>query len=351
MQFPIKYLSTLCIFFTVLGAYAQAPFSVDFKKESVIVTTESPKNIVFTIYRGRLTPSQIEASNPIIGERTIKENAFHFLPLVPFSWEQEYTVVINEDLSYVSLATPSNYNTMEVSRIYPSSEVVPSNILKWHVQFSHPINKTSVYKHIEFRNEKGIAIPRAILPLENILISDDGRLLTLWVEPGRQKRGLIPNEELGAVFQKGQKYSLHIAKELKDENGIAMSEDYLHSFVVHEADRLQPNVELWKIKSPTAVTTSPLHIDLQQPLDYVSATNKMVVMNNEGLVISGTWALYDGDTTLSFTPDTSWSSGAYWLQIDPRLDDLAGNNLIRLFDSPIESNNATPNLKRSFTVH
>jgi hypothetical protein len=42
--------------------------------------------------------------------------------------------------------------------------------------------------------------------------------------------------------------------------------------------------------------------------------------------------IVNAEEKVNFTPAKPWSAGTYKLQIETRLEDLAGNNLGRLFD-------------------
>ena len=55
---------------------------------------------------------------------------------------------------------------------------------------------------------------------------------------------------------------------------------------------------------------------------------------------------------LVFTPKRQWLSGYYTLEIEPRLEDVAGNNLERLFDKDLLNDTAkkTAVTKRVFTI-
>lgn len=43
-----------------------------------------------------------------------------------------------------------------------------------------------------------------------------------------------------------------------------------------------------------------------------------------------------------FTPLTEWKKGRYILRVEPRVEDLAGNNLERLFDRDLAKPGAKP---------
>jgi hypothetical protein len=51
---------------------------------------------------------------------------------------------------------------------------------------------------------------------------------------------------------------------------------------------------------------------------------------------------------LNFIPNKPWSPGQYNLQVEARLEDLAGNNLNRLFDRDVTNPQTTPSNQKLF---
>lgn len=317
---------------------AQTSPDFTFDQTQIVLYRDTNKIDDFKIYRGQITESDLSTTNPILGEIREEDKRLHFFPLVPFTYNQEYTIVYENIIDYFIIKTPpKSYKPLKVEAIYPSSKILPSNILKWYIQFSNPISEVFVYNHIRFLNAVGDTIPRSILPLENALISDNGKLLTVWIEPGRQKRGLIPNTKLGPVFNKDgfNKYSLVVLKTLEDQNGVGMKKDFMHSFQTTIADRNKPTINSWNLIPPKINSTSSLIIDCNESLDYGSTLNNISILHNKENEIQGTWKLSDHETILEFTPIYPWKKGIYHIVFSPKIEDLAGNSLERLFDHKI----------------
>ncbi|MDY8135872.1 hypothetical protein [Aquimarina sp. 2201CG5-10] len=314
-------------------AQVSPDFTYDQNQVILHVNTNDINN--FKVYTGFITEDTLQEAIPILGELTKQKKQLHFEPLVPFTHKQQYTLVYKNIFEHFIIDTTSkNYNSLSVVAVYPSSKTIPANILKWYIKFSHPVNEALIYNHIGFKNNSGNSVNRAILPLENALISDDGKLLTVWIEPGRQKRGLNPNKKLGGVFEIGGSYNLIISKKLKDQIGISMSKDYVHSFQVTEPDRTKPDINSWQVICPKAITSSNLIINCKETLDYGSSLSNLTIIRN-GNEIEGSWQLTNKETSLVFTPDQPWKKGDYQILFYPQLEDLAGNNLERLFDQEI----------------
>ncbi|EZH75581.1 hypothetical protein ATO12_02000 [Aquimarina atlantica] len=333
---PVRFvLFVVIVFFTVLEIYSQTSPEFTFNKEYITVKKDVKTSGNFYVYRGEIPKDEFSSINPVLGKLIEEKTSIRFTPLIPFGWNQKYTVVYGDTIEYFVLDIPEEYEYLSVTSIYPSAKTLPSNLLKWYIQFSHPINETHIYDHIRFINAVGDTLPRAALSLENALISNHGKLLTVWVEPGRQKRDLIPNKQLGPVFKNENSYKLVVLKKLKDINGISMHDNFIHSFQITNADRIKPDINSWKIQAPKVNSKSRLLISCHEPLDYGSTQNSITVINTKGEKINGNWQFTDHESTMFFTPLHPWKKGNYNILLQPHIEDLAGNNLDRLFDSEI----------------
>ncbi|MFD0862011.1 Ig-like domain-containing protein [Sungkyunkwania multivorans] len=323
------------------GVLSQDSPAFTFKRQGIVFLDSSTTKVAPLVFKGKLSLQETALATPIVGVLKEADGSRLFQPLVPFSLGQEYSMVYNHQIFHLKVAIPEDYKHITVKSIYPTAKTLPSNILKVHIQFSGPINLVDVYRHIQFFDEGGTPMSQAILPLENVLVSEDETLLTLWIEPGRQKRGLSPNEALGVVFKEGKSYSMIVSKQLKDKNGVPLFKDFEHRFTIGKADRIQPDIRSWKIKVPAKNSSIHLVIDCDDQLDYVSVTNKILIIDPNERRVRGTWMVGGSDRRLIFEPESPWVGGNYQLFIDEKLDDLAGNNLMRLFDSEITKDRET----------
>ena len=85
-----------------------------------------------------------------------------------------------------------------VLMIYPSTDVLPANLLKFYLQFSRPMRETdAIFDHIRIIDDQGNVIedPWRRAPLW----SNDGTRLTLLIHPGRIKTGVNLNLDLGPL--------------------------------------------------------------------------------------------------------------------------------------------------------
>jgi len=318
---------------------AQTSLNCTFSKNLITIEKNDLIANEIIIFKGKITEDNISNTTPILGKTIDSKKQLSFIPIVPLGWNQDYTLICGRDIQYFTLQIPDAYEFLSIKNIYPSSSSVPSNILKWYIKFSKAVNTSYIYKHIRFINASGDTISNAILPLENTLVSEDKTLITIWIEPGRQKRGLIPNSKQGAVFNPNKTYKLIISNQLKDSEGVPMSADYIHSFKVEYPDRIKPNITNWNIQRPEINSLSSLLIHTNESLDYGSILNNIYIINAQNQKTEGDWRLIQQEKTLSFIPIKPWTQGSYKVLFHAEIEDLAGNNLHKLFDKDIRKNN------------
>jgi hypothetical protein len=136
----------------------------------------------------------------------------------------------------------------------------------------------------------------------------------------------------------------------KDADGIPTTSLVKKDFVTINPDRKKPDVKNWTVQQAKARTKEPVIIYFKESLDYSVALRGLDVTLNERY-ISGNTTLSNTETVWTFTPELPWRSGNYVIKIDPLVEDLAGNNLERLFDNDLDQNDSALSLKKkSFTI-
>lgn len=322
------------IIFGALMSFSQETSRFSFSRDSILINDPSLVEEL-VVYRGYLD-TITKPLTPVLGTKKQWGDQFAFYPYVPFNLDSPYTLFFKDGVQLFSIPQPEGYEQLSVKVIYPKTKAIPANFLKWYIRFSRPVNASRIYEHIRITDLEGNDIDRALLPLLNPLISEDKTLLTLWVEPGRQKRDLGPNTRLGAVFEEGKKYNL-IIEGLKDQNGVLMDAPVSHSFAIIKADRIKPDSMLWTLRNPTAGTQDPLYIDCNEILDYGSLQDAIHITTSEGIEISGTLEWVASDKSIQFIPSFNWIKDDYTILFNKTLEDISGNNLERLFDNDIKN--------------
>lgn len=311
------------------------PTPLDYTSEYVRIVEEE-NCTSFKIYKGKIHDKDLALSlQPILGTSTRDQGYMKFTPIVPFESSTPYTLICGSRLYHFEVSQPIDYEPLKVNAIYPGTPEVPANILKWYIEFSRAVNPVKIYDHISFLDQDGNPIDRSILNISAGLLSPDGTLLTVWIEPGRQKQLLGPNQRLGSVFEPHQQYTLEIDSTLKDNHGFRIVSDIRYLFTTIEADRTKPSVDDWSVDTVHLGSKEVLSIDTKELIDYGSLLDAFRIRKG-GQQIDGVVSYDSNKKRILFSPEEAWQSGLYSIEVDYQLEDLAGNNLHHLFDRPIE---------------
>ena len=299
-------------------------------------------------------PSQFQVrlaksgQQPVIaGEYSISQHEIIFEPFIPLTRGLSYEILVKHQ-SPVILEIPKATDVPKLLAIYPSQDTLPENLLKLYFVFSRPMLKGHSLQYIKLADRKGDSLPNIFLNLQQELWNEEGTVLTLWLDPGRIKRHLQPNELLGPPLSEGETYTLMISSDWPDEQGSSLSSVYTKNIVTSSRDTSIPVPGNWKLKSPKAGTLQGFELDLKEPHDYFLLQSTIRLIDPAGNVVNGTNVISDAERKYNFIPAKPWSPGKYKLQIEPQLEDLAGNNLDRLFDRDLRTTEKTQPAKKVF---
>jgi len=331
----IKKIKTLLIFFSFLTIIYSC------KKESKVslVTVNYENNNAVSISLDSKWANNLQvflednSKIPVFGSSTTFGQIVNFQPIIPFSSGKTYNVYFDKKfISKFSIKERKNYNPTEVQAVYPSTDSIPENLLKMYVLFSNPMmevgSSLDFIKVIDTKTNEEVEI---FLPLQTELWNSEHTLLTLWLDPGRIKRDLIPNIESGLPIENGKQYTLFIDSSWKDANGYKLDSSYQRNFNVLERDKDRPSVDDWEL----TISSDHLIMDFDEALDIVLAEDAILVKDSNNDIIFGDYLFMNNGHSLKFTPNVVFASGHYSIVIESRLEDLAGNNLNRLFDKDL----------------
>jgi hypothetical protein len=237
-----------------------------------------------------------------------------------------------EMIGSVSIPLLANAKKTVLTNIFPGVDTVPENLLKIYLQFSAPMREGESLQHIHLLNENKDTLQDVFLDLQPELWNKERTALTVWLDPGRIKRDLIPNRKMGNPLRKGNWYTLTISPEWKDVRGFSLEKRIEKKFFVGERDGLSPELSSWDIQIPKAGTVQPLQISFGESLDYFLLGETISIVNDKNEIIPGELKTSDKERMIAFTPQQSWKQGSYRIQVRAILEDLAGNNLNRPFD-------------------
>ena len=279
----------------------------------------------------------------MLGTYAVEDGAARFTPAFPLDQGREYRVTFDASAlpggaaagaplaatvgRPASTAVPSTV----VTRIYPTGELVPENLLRMYVEFSAPMGNKSGIEYMKVLNEAGTEIPGAILPLDYQFWSPDHRRFTVFFDPGRVKDGILPNREMGRPLSYGGQMTLVISREWLDENGLPLREEYQRTFKVAPPDTQPLETASWTIEPPAAGTRNGVVVTFPEPLDH-GLLMRALGVRRDGQALPGEIAVDRNETRWTFTPQDPWRAGAHELLALDILEDLAGNQIGRAFE-------------------
>ncbi len=275
---------------------------------------------------------------PVLGEWIFDNNKLIFHPLVPFTSGIKYEVFHRQHLTGTFEIEEKEGNPPGIIAIYPTNDTLPENLLKMYFEFSGPMSEGEAIRNISVLNKNtGDTLAGTFLDLQPELWNADNTLLTLWFDPGRIKRGLIPNLLMGAPLNKGAHYEIIIKSDWRGANRLPLSKSYSKEFYTVVRDNFSPDPGNWKMLIPTANSNESFRIEFGESMDAVLAIEAIQILDPDRNVIPGREYLLKEETLYEFSPDQAWHTGGYIIQIETRLEDLAGNNINRLFDQEISN--------------
>lgn len=276
----------------------------------------------------------------VLGSMATGESGYVFRPLIPFTAGQSYEIHHKEMLlSSFKVASGLAGTSPELLAIYPSKDTVPENLLKVYLQFSQPMQEVGdALQFIEVTDKTTGEQVDIFLPLESELWNKEHDRLTLWLDPGRIKTDLIPNREKGLPLKKGHEYEINISQSWLSASGKPLGSRVKKVLYVTDRDSRKLDINTWKISVPRAGSKGPLRLQFGEAIDAILARETLAVTSPEGDVLEGHFVLSEQEKEIIFTPVNYWKKGAYVLNVDAKLEDIAGNNLSRLFDSYLPEN-------------
>ena len=269
---------------------------------------------------------------PMMGTTSATGGEVTFTPRFPLSqglrYRAEWRPASGEPIrASFELPRLQTSPTAFVERIYPTAPLLPENQLKFYIHFSAPMSRGEAATHIRLLGPDGVAGRLPFLLLDDELWDRDGRRLTLFFDPGRIKRGLVPHNESGMAIVAGQRYTLVIDAGWRDANGLPLKSEFRKEFTGAPADRASPDPKSWLVTAPKAGTRDPLSIEFPEPMEHALLLRMIDVQG-----VLGTVEVDREEKLWLFTPADAWKRGTQALSIDAALEDLAGNKIGKLFD-------------------
>ena len=286
-------------------------------------------------------PGNSNAIPPMLGTYSVTDTELRFTSQFPLSPSIQYRVELDSQLmdgldheqAIVFSSRPrKRIPAATVTAVYPSADILPENLLKFYLHFSSPMSRGEAYARIHLMSE-GQEVDSPFLELGEELWDAEQKRFTLFIHPGRIKRGLKPREDSGTPMVAGKEYTLRIDADWLGADQQPMAAAFAKQFRVIGADDMQPDYKKWKVDAPKANSKQPVYLTFDEPLDHAMLSRVVQVRDASKADVIGTVTISAKETVWSFEPKEPWGRGTYSIVLDTNLEDLVGNNLSRLFET------------------
>jgi hypothetical protein len=200
-----------------------------------------------------------------------------------------------------------------------------------YLHFSAPMDWRSGYDHLLLLDDRGQEVVDAFLPLDADFWNDDRTRYTVFFDPGRVKRGILPNKQMGRALEAGRRYTLVVKRDWRDGHGLPLKEEFRREFRAGPAIERPLTTARWQLAVPAAGTREPLSVTFPDALDHGLLRRALGVARN-GKMIEADVAIESRETRWLLTPRDPWTPGDYQLVAFSFLEDLAGNRIGRAFE-------------------
>lgn len=285
------------------------------------------------------------ADLPIMGDYGNTKNAVTFTPRFDFDPSVRYEAVFDlscfvaascrgSNVAELTFAVPKEAATSipEVTAIYPSASSLPENLLRLYIHFSEPMQRGSVREAFALYRGDGSRVESPFLNLKTELWDTRQRRLTLLLDPGRIKRDVGPNRDVGPPFRSGQSYRLEIAQTLTSADGDPLRDKAVKLFTVTAPERQAMSPETWSLSPVRPGSKDPLVVRSSRVLDRGGLEHAFRVEASNGDHVPVNLVVGTDETILEFLPSQPWTKRAYALVVSADLEDVAGNRVGIPFD-------------------
>lgn len=295
---------------------------------------------VFPIYTGDEPPVDGDLP-PVLGSYDVDGPVVRFRPRYPLVAGLAYSARLDLSrfapdaapvIARFSLPAAAAEPSTVVTAIHPTADELPENLLRLYVHFSAPMARGEAYERVRLLDASGAPVEAPFVEVGEELWDPEMRRLTLFFDPGRIKRGLRPHAEAGPPLAAGEAYVLVVDAAWRDAQGLPLKAGFEKPFRAAGADRTSPDPSAWRVEAPAAGTREPLVVGFPEPLDHGLLQRVLRVRDAAGALVAGEIGIGDGERRWAFTPSADWRPGEYRLEVEAILEDVAGNNLVQVFD-------------------
>ena len=325
----------------------------------VTIVLGLPSRDLSTLRRADLTASQWAsafrvaivtdkgpADTPVAGSYAVAGGIVRFTPMYPLDAGRTYDVVFDPRAAGVPAiggiaartgrvtvpATPDTAPPTSVAAVYPSASEVPANLLRMYIEFSAPMGSRDGQSYVAVLDAQGRSLEDAVLPLDTGLWNPDHTRFTVLFDPGRVKRGILPNRRAGRPLHPGDRFSIVIRRDWPDGGSRPLAAEFTREYRVGPAIERALDTADWKITAPAARSRDPLVVEFPWALDRGLAQRTIGVAAGD-TPIAGATRVEQGERRWTFTPAQPWQPRAHVIVVQPELEDPSGNRIGRAFEA------------------
>jgi hypothetical protein len=282
----------------------------------------------------------------VSGRYLVFEDEVQFIPHFPFESDIKYRASFDPQWLGDAFAEPISLEFQitaeqkasapaEVKQVFPSSDILPENLLRFYVCFLNSMQRGKALDEISLLDSEGRPVADVLYRPPVELWDRTMRRLTVLLDPGRLKRWVGPNVELGPPLKAGQGYTLEIGSGMVDREGRLLPQPFRKRFIVGDPVQEKISVASWRILPPATGSRQALRLLFNDPLDWALLCHSITVGTTDGAVIDGRVAVDQGEKRWNFIPSSPWNAGTYHITVGSGLEDVCGNTLTGAFDKPL----------------
>jgi hypothetical protein len=314
----------------------------------IFMETDCLLQSIFRVSVAEPGPSIGDSLPDVLGRYQMLEDGVRFVPYFPFERGLSYRATFDPrplacsellDVLTLEFSLPRETRVLppKVEHIFPSSDSLPENLLRFYVCFSNSMQRGRVETEISLLGPDGEPAPDVLYRPPVELWDKSMRYLTVLLDPGRLKRGVGPNRELGPPLKAGQVYTLAVGAGMTDLSGSQLPETVYKRFHVTDAAREPIAVEQWEILPPATDSRQPLVLMFPRPLDWALLSHTITIASTCEQSIDGRIVIDQCERRWSFTPTSPWAAASYHVRVASSLEDVCGNSVVAAFDRSLRS--------------
>ena len=303
----------------------------------------------FPVFVNDTDRPESDAFPPVLGRYELLPDGVRFTPRYPPTKGLKYRA--SADLSTLlgdlehsapsalvfSLPREPTAPSTVVDSVFPSSDALPENLLRFYVHFTAPMQRGGAQDHIVLLGPDGQPVAAAFLGLTTELWDPAMQRLTVLLDPGRIKRGVGPNVALGAPLRQGHRYTLVIREGMSDAEGRPLLKGFSKPFRVTAAIREAIDPGRWTVDLPASGTRQALMLSFPASVDQALLARAIRVVEADQQPVAGRIEIDRQETRWAFTPSSAWVAGPYQVRVDANLEDVSGNTPWAPFDADARS--------------